>query len=158
MKIGERDLGEHLRLLAPLFGFIAAVWALRLVLDFAGAPPLVVHFCSVTLAGALSILFAVLLIYFKRFGGYLNVIACAILLAIWEQGLISAALVFTLLTGLPTIYNAPRYSFQMTVVRNLLSHVTFGLGFGSLFGAAMGCLLFLLLRVMVPPESLQRHG
>lgn len=158
MKIGERDLGEHLRLLAPLLGFIAAVWAGRMILDFAGAPPMEVHLCSVTGADAIAILLAVLLIYFKRFGGYLNVMACAILLEAWAQLLISAALLFTLLTGIPTIYNAPRYSFHMTVARNLFSHVTFSMAFGSLFGSAMGCLLLLLLRVMVPPESLHRHG
>jgi hypothetical protein len=158
MKIGEHGLGEHLRLLAPLLGFIAAVWALRMVLHFAGAPPLVIHFCSVTAAGAISILLAVLLIYFKHFGGYLNVVACAILLQAWAQLLISAALALTLLTGFHTIYSAPPYSGHMTLVQNIFSHVTFILAFGSLFGAGMGCLLFLMLRMLVPPESLERHG
>jgi hypothetical protein len=158
MKIGNRGLYEHIRLLAPLLGFIAAVWAGRMVLDFAGAPAVEVHFCSVTGAGAISILLAVLLVYFKRFGGYLNVVACAVLLEAWAQLLISLTLVFTLLTGIPTIYSAPRYSFGMTVARNLFSHVTFSLGYGSLFGAGMGCLLLWLLRVLVPPESLQKHG
>ena len=158
MKIGNRGLYEHIRLLAPLLGFIAAVWAARMLLDFAGAPAVEVHFCSVTGAGAISILLAVLLIYFKRFGGYLNVVACAILLEAWSQFLISLALVFTLLTRFPTIYNAPRYSGHMTVAQNLFSHVTFSLGFGSLFGAGMGCLLLWLLRMLVPPESLEKHG
>jgi hypothetical protein len=158
MKIGEHSLVEHIRLLAPLLGFIAAVWAGRMVLDFAGAPAVEVHFCSVTGAGAISILLAVLLIYFKRFGGYVSVIACAILLEAWAQLLISLAIVFTLLTRIPTIYTAPRYSGHMTLVQNLFSHVTFSVGFGSLFGAGMGCLLLWLLRVLVPPESLQKHG
>lgn len=158
MKIGGHGLRDHLRLLAPLFGFITAVWVLRMVLDYSGAPPLVVHFCSVTLTATISILLAVLLIYFKRFGGYLNVVACVILLELWEQGLISSALVFTLLTGFPTIYNAPRYSFHMTVARNLFSHLTFSMGFGILFGAGMGCLLFWMLRRLVPPESWEKRS
>jgi hypothetical protein len=157
MKIGNRGLSEHIRLLTPLLVFIAAVWAGRMLLHFAGAPAMEIHFCSVTGAGAISVLLAVLLIYFKRFGGYVNVVACAILLEAWAQLLISLALVFTLLTRIPTIYNAPRYSGHMTVAQNLFSHVTFSLGFGSLFGAGMGCLLLWLLRVLVPPESLQKQ-
>lgn len=158
MKIGGHGMREHIRLLAPLGGFIAAVWLLRMVLDYSGAPPLVVHLCSVTVAGTVSVLLAVLLIYFKRFGGYLNVVVCAILLEIWGQGLISFALVFTLLTGLPTIYSAPRYSFGMSVARNLFSHLTFSMGFGILFGAGMGCLLLWLLRLLVPPHLLEKHN
>ena len=51
MKIGEHGLGDHLRLLAPLFAFIAAVWALRLVLYAAEAPTPLLRVCSVTVAG-----------------------------------------------------------------------------------------------------------
>ena len=39
MRIGEHGFGDHLRLLAPLFGLIAAVWALRWIADIASAPP-----------------------------------------------------------------------------------------------------------------------
>jgi hypothetical protein len=158
MKIGKHKLGEHLRLLAPLFGLIAAVWALRMVLDFAGAPRMVIHYCSVTAAGAISILLAVLLIHFKRFGGYVNVVACAILLEIWEQGLISSAIAFSVITGSHTIYSASEFTGRMTPVQHLFSHLTFGLALGSLFGAGMGCLLLWMLRLLVPPESLERPG
>ena len=52
MKIGEHDFGDHIRLLAPLFAFIAAVWALRLVLYAAEAPSPLLRVCSVTVAGS----------------------------------------------------------------------------------------------------------
>ena len=35
MRIGNRSFYEHIRLLAPLLGFIAAVWAGRMLLDAA---------------------------------------------------------------------------------------------------------------------------
>lgn len=158
MRIGEHGIREHLHLLAPLFGLIAAVWALRLVLAFAGAPPVVVHYCSVTAAGAISILFSVLLIYFKKFGGYYAVAACAVLLQIWEQCLISAAIAFGILSGIPNVYTAPEFARHMTPVQHLLSHLTFGLVFGSLIGTLMGCLLLWMLRKLVPPETLQKNG
>jgi hypothetical protein len=158
MKIGGRGIREHLHLLAPLFGLIAAVWALRLVLGMAGAPQVVIHYCSVTAAGAISILFAVLLIYFKRFGSYSNVAASAVLLHLCEQLLISCAIAFSILTGVPTIYSAPEFAGPMTPVQHLLSHLTFGLAFGSLIGTAMGCLLLWLLRKLVPPETLEKRG
>jgi hypothetical protein len=158
MKIGERGFREHLHLLAPLFGLIAAVWALRMVLAVAGAPHVVIHYCSVTAASAISILFAVLLIYFKKFGGYANVAASAVLLHLWAQLLISGALTFAILTGTSNIYGAPEYAFRMTPVQNLLSHLTFSLAFGSLVGTAMGCLLLWLLRKLVPLETLEKRG
>lgn len=157
MKIGEHGLREHLRLLTPLFGLIAAVWALRMVLDFAGAPPIVIHYCSVTAAGAISILLAVLLIYFKNFGGYASVAASAILLEMWEQLLIISAIAFSMLTGASTIYTAPEFSGHMTPAWHIAGHLTFGLGFGTLFGAGMGCVLFWMLGKLVPPETLERH-
>jgi hypothetical protein len=100
----------------------------------------------------------VLLIYFKHFGGYLNVITCAILLEIWEQALISTAVTFTILTGSHTVYTVRQFSGRMSPVQNLLSHLTFGLGIGTLFGAGMGCLLLLMLRLLVPLDSIEKHG
>lgn len=158
MKIGEHGLREHLHLLAPLFGLVAAVWALRLVLAFGGAPPVVIHYCSVTAAGAISILFAVLLIYFKKFGGYSSVAASAVLLHLWEQLLISGAIAFSILTGNPTVYSAPEFAGRMTPVQHLLSHLTFGLAFGSLIGTGMGCVLLWMLRKLVPPDTLEKRG
>src|SRR5437773_9693050 len=42
------ELRDHFRSLAPLFALIAAVWALRLVLDAAGAPHAIVRLSTVT--------------------------------------------------------------------------------------------------------------
>lgn len=158
MKVGQHDLHEHIHLLVPLFGLIAAVWALRIVLGFAGAPHVVVHYCSVTAAGAISVLFAVLLIYFKRFGGYSNVVASAILLHLWEQLLISAAIAFSILTGIPNVFIDHEFSGRMTPFQHLLSHLTIGLAFGCVIGTLMGWLLFWMLRKLVPPETLERKG
>jgi hypothetical protein len=158
MKIGQHDLHEHIHLLAPLFGLIAAVWALRLVLGFAGAPHVVIHYCSVTAAGAVSVLFAVLLIYFKRFGSYSSVVASAILLHLWEQTLISAAIAFGILTGIHNVYLDHEFAGRMTPLQHLLSHLTIGLVFGSVVGILMGWLLFWMLRKLVPPETMERKG
>ena len=158
MKIGQRGLGEHLQLLAPLFGLIAGVWALRLILAIAHAPHFLIHYCSVTAAGSISLLLAVMLIYFKRFGGYANVAASAVLLHLWEQLLISAAIAFDMLAGTRNIYSAPEFAQRMTPLQHLLSHLTIVLAFGSLVGTLMGCLLLWLLRKLVPPETFENKG
>ena len=36
---------------------------------------------------------------------------------------------------------------------HVIAHLTFGLGFGELFGAATGCLLLWLLRRLAPPTG-----
>ncbi len=158
MKIGQHGLREHIHLLVPLFGLIAAVWALRLILAFAGAPHVIVHYCSVTAAGSISILFAVLLIYFKKFGSYSSVVASAILLHFWEQILISAAIAFSILTGIPNVYVDREFSGHMTPLQHMVSHLTIGLAFGSVIGTLMGWVLFWMLGKLVPHETLQKNG
>jgi hypothetical protein len=150
MNINGFSLRDHLRLLAPLFGLIAAVWALRIVLAEMGASRLVLSICSVTLAGAAALLLAVLLIHGRHMGGYANVAAAVFLLECWEQGLISLAIAFGALTGTQNVYTAPEFSFGLSPLRHILGHLTFGIGMSTLFGSGTGCLLLWLLRKFVP--------
>jgi hypothetical protein len=150
MKIGSHGLRDHVRLLTPLFGLIAAVWLLRIVLDKAGSPPTLVRMVSVTVASAASVLLAVLVIHFKAFGSYASVVLAAFLLELWSQLLICAAIAFSALTGTTNIYSAPQYSFHSGPGAHIFGHLTGVLGFGTLFGAAMGCLLLWMLRRIVP--------
>ncbi len=154
MKVCGYGIREHVRLLAPLFGLIAAVWALRLVLDAAGAPRGLVRIFSVTVFGAVAVLLAVLLIHFRGFGSYPNVAVAALLLVFWQQLLIVAAIAFSTLTGTKNIFAAPEYSGPgLTPGRHILGHLIFGIGMGELMGAAMGCLFLWLLRKILPMSS-----
>lgn len=154
MNIGGHGIREHVRLLAPLFVLIAAVWALRMVADFAGAPRGLVRVISVSVTGSVVILLAVVLIYVKKFGSYVNVCAATFMLMFWKESLISGAIAFSALTGIGTIYSAPEFSggtrFPLTPFQHILGHITFGLAFQSLLGAGMGCLILWILRVLVP--------
>ncbi|HEV3277256.1 MAG TPA: hypothetical protein VG860_10610 [Terriglobia bacterium] len=146
MRIDGHGPGDYLRLLAPLFALMAAVWALRIVVYAAGAAPMVLHIISVTLAGRIAILLAVIMIYRRRFGSYTSVIVSVFLLICWEQLIIAAAIVFTLATGILNVYSAPRFTLGESPATHLAGHLTVGIGSGTLLGAAMGCLLFWMLR------------
>jgi len=150
MKIGGHGLRGHIQLLMPVFGFITAVWLLRLIMDKAGTPPMMVKMVSVTVATSASILLAVLLIHFKGFGSYANVVTAAFLLQFWAQLLICGTIAFSVLTHTTNIYTAPEYSPRAGQAAHIVGHLTFGLGMGTLFGAGMGCLLLFLLRHIVP--------
>jgi hypothetical protein len=149
MKIGGQDLRDHIRLLAPLFGFIAAVWALRMVLYAADAPRVLVRVCSVSVAGPAAVLMAAILIHVRRFGGYANIVVAAVLLHCFQQLLISAAIGFSALTGMMTVYAAPEYSFTMSPAGHIAAHLTLGMAFASV-SAGMGCLFLWMLRKIVP--------
>jgi len=153
MKIGEHGLGDHIRLLAPLFAFIAAVWALRLVLFAAGAPMGVVRASSVTVAGAIAFLFTVLLIHVRRFGSYASVVLAVFLLECCQQILIVAAIAFGALTNTEVVFARPEFSFGMDSLHHILGQLTFGIGFGTLSESAMGSLLLWLLRRFTPKEA-----
>jgi len=157
MKIGGHGLREHIRLLSPLFGLIASVWLLRLVMDLAGTPRGIVRIVSVTVAGSASILLATLLIHFKRFGSYPNIVAATFLLELWSQLLICSAIAFSALTGTTNVYSEPEYSQGFTPLTHIIGHITFGVGMGTLVGGAMGCLLLWLLRHIVPAAGGKSH-
>jgi len=150
MKIGGHGLRDHLRLLSPLFGLIAAVWVLRMVLYAADAPRLLMHWCSVTVAGAVAVMLAVVLIHIRRFGSYPNVVLATFLIECCQQLLIIAAIAFATLTGTHSVYTEPRFAGHFPPLEHILGHLTFGVGLGTLFGSAMGCLVLWLLRRLVP--------
>ena len=162
MKIGGHGIREHLQLFAPLFALIAAVWVLRMVADYAGAPHGFVHVVSVNIAGSISILIAVILMHVRKFGGYANVAAATFMLVLWKELLVSAAVAFTAVTGLATIYAAPEFSgvpgHPLTPGWHIIGQLTFGLGLQTLFGSAMGCFILWILRAFVPPPQVTKSS
>lgn len=158
MRIDGHGLRDHLRLLSPLFGLIAAVWALRLIMDLAGTPVVVVRMASVGVTGAVSVLVAAFLLHFKRFGGYLSVMAAAFLLICWEQVLIVLAIAFATLTRTVNVFSSAEYSFGLSPAKHIAAHLTYGLVVESIFGAAMGCLVLWMLRRLVPIKETSKPG
>jgi len=147
VNINGHGLRDHLRLVAPLWGLIAAIWALRLIVAAAGAPHVLVRVVSVTIAHTFCILVVVMLIHVRRFGSYANVVFASFLLACGSNVLVAAAVAFTALTGKVNIYSAPEFSGHMlTPMQHVVGHLTFGIGFGTIFGGAMGSLLLWMLR------------
>lgn len=155
MKIKGHTLGDYFRLLGPLFGLIAIVWALRLALGLTSTPLWIVRLVSVSGALALATVFAVLLIHVRRFGSYPHVFLVSFLLVAWREILIIGAILFSVATGKENIFTAPEFSIQgddPNHIRHIIGHLTFGIGAGTLLGGLIGCLLLWLLRKMVPPR------
>jgi hypothetical protein len=152
MNICGRGLRDHVRLLAPLFGFITVVWALRWALDAAEVSPRLVRAFSVTGAMSLAVLIAVWLIHTRGFGSYPNVVVASLLLVVFEQVLIVAAIVFAVVSKIGNVFTKPEFSRpdDPSHVKHILGQLTFGIGAGILLGTATGCLMLWLLRRLVP--------
>ena len=160
MRVGGHRVREHLLLLKPLFIFIALVWLIRLILGSLGAPLAVSKIFTVTGAAAATIFWAAWLIHSRRFGGYTNVVVASLLLTAWGQILVIAAIVFSILTSTQNVFTQPEFSMRgddPLHLHHIYGHLTFGIGLGTLFGAGMGCLLFWILRELVP-NAPQRSG
>ena len=156
MRISGRTLREHIQLLTPLFGLIAAVWVLRWSLYQIGVPLYIVRFLSITAVVAVSILLASLLIHEKRFGGYVNAVVAAFLLVFWSQLLIVAAIFIAVVTGMENVYTLPEFSVpgpDPNHMRHMWGQLTFGIGFEALAGAFVACLFLFMLRRITPPEE-----
>ena len=153
MRIGGHSLGEHLRLLTPLFVFIAGVWGLRIVLHELGVLHPLVHILSITVATAVALLFAVVLIHVKGFGSYPSVIVATVLVLAWAQLLIVLAIIFAVVTGTENIFTLPEFSMpgdDPRHIKHILGHLSFGLGGGALIGSAFACLMLWMLRRVLP--------
>lgn len=153
MMISGRSLREHVYLLTPLFGLIAAVWVLRWSLYQIGLPLSLARWLSVTATVPICILLASLLIHFKRFGGYINAVVAAILLVLWSQLLIVAAILVSVVTGIENIYTLPEFSVlgpDQNHIRHIWGQLTFGIGFESLSGSLIACLFLFMLRRLSP--------
>lgn len=156
MKVCGYGFRDHCRLLAPLFGLLAAVWVLRMILAAEGSPAWQVRLASVTATAPVAVLLATFLIHFRRFGSYPNIIVASLLLNAWAQFLIIGAILFSILTGLENIYTAPEFSMagdDPLHLRHIYGHLTFGIALGTLSGAAEGSLLLWLLRKLLPPRN-----
>ncbi len=156
MKIGQHGMRDHLRLLVPMFTLIAGVWILRMILSAADSPFWLIRVTSVTTATSAAMLLAVLVLHARRFGGYASVVVLAFFLNLWSQFLIIAAIIFSVWTGTQNIYAAPEFSFQgndPSHLRHIYAHLTFGVGTGTLVGAAFGSLLLKILRFLLPNSS-----
>jgi hypothetical protein len=156
MNMCGRGLRDHIRLLAPLFGFITVVWALRWALGAVPeVSPGVVRVFSVTGATSLAVLIAVWMIHTRRFGSYPNVVVASLLLVVFEQVIIVAAIAFSVVSKTENIFTKPEFSRpdDPSHVKHILGQLTFGIGAGILLGAATGCLMLWLLRRMVPARA-----
>lgn len=159
MTIGGHGLRDHIRLLEPLFVFVAAIWMLRILLGILGVAGGLVNVVSVTGAAALAILIAVVLMHVRRFGSYYNVVLATFLIVAWGQLLIIAAIVFSVVTRTQNVFTRPEYSIpgdDPNHVRHIVGHLTFAMGSGILFGVATGCLLLFLLRKLLPTVGIPR--
>jgi hypothetical protein len=153
MNVSGRSFEELFRLLLPLLGLLTGVWLLRLILGASGAPGWTVRATSLTVMGPATVLLAAVVIHARRFGGYASVVVASCLLNIWAQLLIIAAIVFSVITNVENIFTAPEFSLPHNDVshgKHILGHLTMGIGFQTLWGAAAGSLLLWLLRVAEP--------
>ena len=147
MKVSGRSFQDHLRLLIPFWGLVTGVWLCRLMLSLVGAPPWLIRSFSVILAAAVSVLLIAFLIHRRRFGGYSNVVFATFLLMVWVQILTIVRILLLALDWVEPPAEVIRHPHHCL---HIVAHLTFGLGFVTLMGSAMGCLLLFLLRLLVP--------
>jgi hypothetical protein len=156
MMSSKMSFKEQMRFLYPFFLLMFSIWALRIMLDAAGAPGWLTRLMSLTTFSPIAILLGVLLLHVRGAGGYSQVVVTSFLINAWAQLLIIATIVFSVTTGIDTVYTAPEFSLpgdDPWHMRHIHGHLTFGIGLGSLVGAGVGCLLLSLLRRFIPLQG-----
>jgi len=151
MGFSRLKIGSQIRLLTPLFLLTASFWAIRIVLGEIDAPSWLLTIFSATVAIPLTVFLATLGIFARKEASYGAVLVSALFLVGAAQLLICGTILFSLLTGMHTIYTAPEFSpfEEPQHSLHLLSHLL-AIPVGALFGFAMGSLVLWALRKMVP--------
>lgn len=159
MRISGHDFLEHVRLLTPLFGAIAAVWALRFLFGAVpGTPSWLLGLLSVSVIVPVCIVLATFLTHAKWGGGYTNVVLASFLLVAWGQTLVVLAILFSVVTGIENIYTAPEFSLlhDPSHSRHIIGHLTLVVGAHTLIGSLMGCIILYMLRRTTPSARERR--
>ena len=157
MKLSDRSLTEHIRLLTPLFGIITAVFVLRLIVGISDPPGWLLSLISLSLIVPVTIVLMAVMIHSRRFGGYPSVVFSTFLLVAWSQILIVLAIIFTLMTGMENIYTVPEFSIQGEdpyFSRHIFGHLTFGIGLETIFGSILGSLVLYMMRRTSPRKDI----
>ncbi|HSR54205.1 MAG TPA: hypothetical protein VLV83_25530 [Acidobacteriota bacterium] len=153
MKINGKTISQHLGLIAPYLGLLSVIWLLRLVAYAAGLPMQWVTAVSLSVAMVVCTVLAVVQIHLGEWGSYSNVVLLAFFLNVWTQLQISLTVLFSMVTGIDTVYNHPSFTIPPgggEPWTHIYGQMTFVLGFGTLFASASGCLLLFLLRLLLP--------
>jgi hypothetical protein len=156
MRISGRTFSEHIRLLTPLFGIITAVFALRLLLGFVNVPGWLLVTVSISVIVPICIVLMTVLVHFRRFGGYGNIILSTFMLVVWSQLLIVAGILFSVTTGIENIYTYPEFSIggeDPYHIRHITGHLTFGVGIETVFGSILSSILLYMLRRTSPRKT-----
>ncbi len=133
--------------LLPGFVLISAVFLLRLILDAAHLPGLLVRILSLSAVTPLAIILATILLHSRSQATYSRVFAGSFLLVVWTQLLIVFAILFFLATGVDNIYTAPEFSLPNDP--NHLHHIgghLVTIPFATLVGGGVGSMVLWLLR------------
>lgn len=156
MKVNGRTLSEHLHLLKPFFGLLALVWVLRYAVALAGGPTWLVRSFSLIFLSPIVIAVMVLVVHVRRFGGYSNVILATFLLTVWVHLLISSGILLTETMGLEKVMR-PSFRHSPPTLTHAIGHLTFGLGLGTILGAALASVLLFVLRLIVPKDRSRQY-
>lgn len=156
MKVNGRTLSEHLRLLKPFFWVLALVWALRYVVALAGGPTWLVRSFSLIFLAPILIAVMVLVVHIRRFGGYSNVIVATFLLTFFVHLLIASGILLTETMGIERVMR-PSVRHAPPTLTHAIGHLTFGLGMGTILGAALASILLFVLRMVVPKDRSRQY-
>lgn len=158
MRIVGQRLRDHVRLLMPLFILLTGVWLTRIITAAFGAPHWIPRIFSMTVASAICVMLAVVMIHIRQFGSYTNVVVSSLLINAFSEILIILAILFSVGFGIENVFTAPEFSIKgddALHLRHIYAHLTFGIGLGTLSGSAVGALLLWLLRWLVPLPSIR---
>jgi hypothetical protein len=113
MTLFGKSLAQYMRLQWALLALTLAVGVIRLVLPFLGASPEVMRFFSINLMATLGMVVYPILVHRRAFGGVPEVWTLLVIQLAVGAIVIAAAIVFTGLTGVETIYSAPEFGGTM---------------------------------------------
>jgi hypothetical protein len=104
-----KSLSDYVAFQKPILILITVVWALRLVLSWAGVPVSAAQFVSVTGVLVLGALYYGWAVSRKGFGSFGQLYALNLIQGVFSQTLVALAIVLAIVMGRDNIYTIPEF-------------------------------------------------
>jgi hypothetical protein len=141
---GKR-VSEYLDFQKPFLAAVAVVGLLRLGLSIAGVPNSATRWLPMNVVSWAAVFYYGLTVHTRGFGSYRHLLPLGFFQILVQQ-LVAVLGIVLAMAGVDNVYAAPEFTFGMTPLTHLLSHLTIGLVVPSLLFWAIGSLVLLVAR------------
>ena len=155
MTIFGKSLSEYVSFARLFLILIPLVGLLRLGLSLQGVPQDTVRWFSMSVVGAIAVIYFAIRVHTTGFGSYKQLLVLIVLQSFAANAISCLGILLAMFTGVGNIYSAPEFTFPIGgPLGHLLAHALLAPTIGSLPAWGIGSLILLVTRKLSPSPQM----